>query len=255
MVWWFFACAAPPDATQTFSDAAVAALIAFDDDDSSTIAAAFAQLEAQIESELDLSSASVLDRSLSPVDLTEADVDNLEHPDRDPALALPVALAFDSDFSCAAHDALALLADHTETEPNSPEKYDRTFQSGLDCYPDSCEFLRAKNDLIKQNPLMVVPMVVMKDWRAFEMADGRAARASRGWMLDPADDVDGRATVQQSFAIELWVDQDQGSLRLLVLWAETTFPNSEFDDAAVSSTTALGMNDLYTRHDEWLAAQ
>jgi hypothetical protein len=225
--------------------------VAFDDENTSTIAAAFGQLETEIDDDLDLEATDLSLRSLTPADLAESDVEGVTHPDRDPALALPVALAATSPWPVTEHDRIALLHDVTPTEPNSPDKYDRSFLEGEECYPD-CEFLRSSNDLIKTNPLMTVPFILMKDWRAFELEDGRAARASRGWMEQGASSDDGGVTIQQSYAIEMWLERDEGSLHLLVLWAETVFENADYDDALIQDTTRLGMDALFDRHDEWI---
>ena len=101
---------------------------------------------------------------------------------------------------------------------------------------------------------MTVSLVLMKDWRAFDLSDGRAARASRGWMEAGADSSNNDDRIEQSFAIELWTEQTDGStLRLLVLWAETTFESPKEDDLVVL-TTRIGMDALFHEHDDWIEA-
>ena len=98
-------------------------------------------------------------------------------------------------------------------------------------------------------------MTVRKDWRAFELEDGRTARAARAWIESPMKDADGGATIQQSFALELWIDREPGCLRLQVLWAEVTFASGDFTDEEVASTTLVGIDQVYQRHEEWLGEQ
>lgn len=246
-----FGCDPPPPASEPFNDAAVAALTTFVDDDPAELARAFEQLEAEIAAELDLD-GDATKRSLTPERLTEADVADFERPDRDPALALPVALAGRSDWPLADHDRVALVADQVGIEPFA-ESYTRHFLDGEDCYRTDCDWLRSENEVVKSNPAMTVPFVLFKDWRRFELSDGRAARASSGWMKEGADGDDDKGRIEQSFAIELWTEQEDGTtLRLLVLWAETTF-NPPQDEDLVAVSTRLGMDMLFNEHDEWIS--
>jgi hypothetical protein len=244
------ACDPPPPASEPFNDAAIGALVTFDDDDPAELARAFEQLEDEIADELDLDGDAAA-RSLTPARLTDADVAGVDHPDRDPSLALPVALAARSAHPLPDHDRIALVADQVDIEPFA-DAYTRTFLSGEACFSDTCDFLRSSNAVVKSNPAMTVPFTLFKDWRAFELSDGRGARASRGWMEEGADGEDDKGRIEQSFAIELWTEQDDGTtLRLLVLWAETTF-NPEQTDDAVQWSTRLGMDMLFSSHDDWI---
>ncbi len=213
---------------------------------------AFEQLEVEVAASLDLGGG-IAARSLTPSRLSEADVGGLEHPSRDPALTLPVALAWMSPAALVEHDPLALLVDQVGVEPFA-SVYVRTFSEGGSCYPADCEFLRSRNEMTKENIEMTVSLVLMKDWRAFDLSDGRAARASRGWMEAGADSSNNDDRIEQSFAIELWTEQTDGStLRLLVLWAETTFESPKEDDLVVL-TTRIGMDALFHEHDDWIEA-
>lgn len=243
-------CDVPPAASDPFNDAAIAALGAFDDEQPDVLVTAFEQLELEVDDSLDLKGG-ISARSLIPSRLTEADVDGMEHPSRDPALTLPVALAWSSPAAAAEHDPLALLKDQVGVEPFATA-YARTFTEGESCYPADCEFLRSRNEMTKENIEMTVSLVLMKDWRAFDLSDGRAARASRGWMEAGADASNNADRIEQSFAIELWTEQTDGStLRLLVLWAETTFESPKEDDL-VMLTTRIGMDTLFHAHDDWI---
>lgn len=247
------ACTPPDAASEAFSDAAVAAFAAFDGDEA-VLAEAFSELEALVDEETDATANDYTQRSLSPEPLPESATDGIVHPDRDPSDALPVALAWLSPHPPAGHDAIALLADLTAVEPNSPSLYDRHFDEGGDCYPE-CPFLRTTNQVTRENVLMSVTHELKKDFRALSMADGRAARASRGWIEVPGYDVDGRATIEQSYAIEFWIERDGGALRLQVSWVETTFANAEYDDEMVAATTVYGIDAQFDAHDAWIAEQ
>jgi hypothetical protein len=72
-------------------------------------------------------------------------------------------------------------------------------------------------------------------------------------MKEGADGDDDKGRIEQSFAIELWTEQEDGTtLRLLVLWAETTF-NPPQDEDLVAVSTRLGMDMLFNEHDEWIS--
>jgi len=244
-------CDSAPQATEPFSDAAIAALGAFDDDDPATLVRAFEQLEGETFDQVAPDAADFTKRALTPHDLAAADVEGLTRPDRDPALTLPVALAWLSPHPVAEHDRIVMVADQVGIEPFA-DSYSRTFVDGHDCYPDTCAFLRTSNDMVKDNPEMTVPFTLKKDWRAFVLSDGRPARASRGWMEEGADSTTNADRIEQSFAIELWIEQEDGTtLRLLVLWAETTFESPQ-DETLVAWTTELGMNELFQNHDGWI---
>ncbi len=247
---FFFACDTPPTASEPFSDAAIAALGAFDDEDPAVMVRAFTQLEVEIAESLDLDGDVTL-RSLTPDELAVDDVAGVVHPDRDPTLTVPVALAWRSPHPLTAHDPIAFLADQVGVEPFAIA-YTRSFLDGADCYPGACEFLRTENTITKKNIAMTVSFTLFKDWRDLELDDGRAARASRGWMQEGADADGGGERIQQSYAIELWLEEPgDTTLRLLVLWAETTFDPPE-DEDIIALTTRIGMNDLFVSHDEWI---
>ncbi len=247
------ACEPPPPATEPFNDAAVAALANFEETTPDVLVRAAEQLEDEIFAELDLDGDTTV-RSLTPERLSEADVSDLDGPDRDPALALPVALAARSPHPVTAHDPIVLLPDQTELEPFAVS-YLRSFSAGEACYPDDCAFVRTDNAITKDNFVMVMTFDLRKDWRAYALSDGRRARVARGWMEAGATAESGDDRVEQSYALELWTEQDDGTtLRLLVLWAETVMEPAS-DDTTVALATRLGMNTLFERHDAWIDAQ
>lgn len=244
------ACDAPPPASEPFNDAAIAALANFEEPTPDVLVRATEQLEAEIAADLDLT-GDVTKRSLTPDELTEADVDDMDGPERDPGLTLPVALASLSPHAIADHDRIVFLADQAPVEPYAVS-YARSFVEGEDCYPDC--MLRTDNLLTKSSPAMTVTFGLRKDWRAFELSDGRQARVARGWMEEGATAESGDDRIEQSYALELWSEAaDGGTLRLLVLWAESVFEPAEADDT-VAVFTVIGMDQLFVKHDGWIEA-
>jgi hypothetical protein len=76
-------------------------------------------MESEIDSDLDLG-GDVIARSFQPTPLTEDDLEGLEVPERDPALAVTNALARVSQFPRESHVPLALFEDQTPLEPQCP---------------------------------------------------------------------------------------------------------------------------------------
>lgn len=244
------ACDAPPPASEPFNDAAIAALSAFEEAEPDILVRATLQLEEEIAADLDLTGDASA-RSLTPDELSEADVADMDGPDRDPALTLPVALAALSPHAVTEHDRIPVLDDQTALEPFAVA-YTRTFREGEACWPECV--LRTDNVLTKDSLAMTLTFGLRKDWRAFELDDGRQVRVARGWMQQGATAESGDDRVEQSYALELWSEQADGTtLRLLVLWAESVFEPAEPDDT-VAAFTVLGMNQLFGLHDDWIVA-
>ncbi len=228
------------------------------------------ELEAEIYASMDLSSDNSLDRSLAPDPLTEADVADIEHPEgRDVGDALPVAVARRSPYSIADHVRVQMLADQTPIEPSSPDKYDRYFYEGGDCWADnSCEFLRSENDLIKDNILMTIDYTLWKDFRWVDLGlpdpdtleegeeaisdEERWAIVARSWTTEPATGESGNVTIYQSFTVEVWIPEDSGdTVRMMSLWSEADL-GVELDDETIAGTTRVGIDDIFESADDWL---
>lgn len=248
----FLACTAPPPASQAFSDAARATFARFEDEDEASLAEPVLMLLDQIATELDMSGSSV-DRALTPETLQEEDlVDIPVHPDRDPGLAIPVAVAFDSAYGPDDHSRIVLLSDQTPVEPNSPDQYTRTFTEGGGCFWEDCAVLRTSNDVEKTNVLFTVPFTLMKDYRWIDLGDGTDAMVARGWLEEPGVSEDGNTIIEQSYALEFFAETNSGSTRLMVLWAETTFKTVDYEDDLIAGTTRYGIDTMFDACEDWL---
>jgi hypothetical protein len=248
------ACTQPQDATPAFSDAARYGLQHFDDEEEAALAAPILALEEQIDETLDMSSEVSADRALALEALAEGDVSGIEHPDRDPALAVPpVALARNSAFPLESHIAVAIRDDLSPMEPNSPDLYARTITDGADCWAEhDCVFLRTVNDVNKTNFLMDMTYALNKDYRWVDLEDGRFALAARSWMPEPGFGDDGGTTIWQSFTFEIFVPRDDGgTLRMMALWSESEFSVQPSEDT-VASVQLVGIDDIFKAHDAWL---
>jgi hypothetical protein len=196
------------------------------------LAYAIRALERQVYLGMDVEAPNVRDRALTPAGLVEDDIADMEHPDVPVADTLPVAVARTSPFEVAEHATIAMVTDHTELEPYSPDFYERSFLSGEGCWLETgCDLLETHNDLVKKNLVMEVPYILYKDYRWIDLnlpdpstvPEGepvvnegapRWAFAARGWLKDSAEGDSGKTRIVQSYSIEVWIPRDgQGFLR------------------------------------------
>jgi hypothetical protein len=216
-----------PDADPEFSDAARFLFVSFDAEDAD-VAFAMRALETQIYLGMDVDSNAVIDRALRPAPLQPADVVGLNDTAADLSLALPVSLAGVSPFTIDDHRDIQLLEDHTVVEPYSPEKYDREFLDGRDCWTDrSCGRMNTYNRLIKENALMTVDTEFFKDFRWIDLnlpdpstveegeqpvnlGDPRWAILGRSWTDQVWPGRNGSVEMIQSYTIEVWIPRDGG---------------------------------------------
>lgn len=279
-------CEAAPAADPEFSDAATYIFSDFDTDHEADLAFAARAIEAQLYTSLDLWAESSRDRALTQGELSASDIAEINNPGRDPALCTPIAVARPSAYDIGAHVLYPVLADQTPVEPSSPDHYVRTFvDAGDQCWPTrDCHFLRTVNDHTKDNLLMTVTFELKKDYRWLDLnlpdpstvEDGeepvndgeeRWGIVARSWSEEVAVGDNGNVRIEQSYSVELWLPRgagqqanpDDGSttgtLRMMGLWAETTFTNAEFDEELVSNTTRTGIDQIFERQDSWLEDQ
>lgn len=248
------ACANPDEAAVEFSDAARYGLEHFDDEDATALAPPLLALEEEIYATLDMTSEVSADRALAIEVLTGSEITGIEHPDRDPAAAVPpVALARNSTYPMADHVEVAMRDDLSPMEPNSPQLYARTLTDGADCWAErDCLFLRTVNDVLKENAFMEVQYRLDKDYRWVDLEDGRWAIAARSWMPESATGEDGGTTLWQSYTFEIFVPrEDGGTLRMMALWAETELSIDVGEDL-IETTQLVGIDDIFKTHDAWL---
>lgn len=266
---------APPPADPEFSDALIFLLRAFEGPQAD-LAFAARDLESQTNADLDVTSNNTNDRALAPAFLTDADVADIErtNTDRDIARALPVAVAGLSDFPPEDHAALQLMPDQTLIEPYSPDKYDRTFTEGKDCFGDrSCDTLRTWNVLTKDNLLMTIDYELGKDFRWIDLnlpdpsevpegeeprndGEPRWAMLARSWTSESFAGRGDKNYIHQSYTIELWIPRKQSeegrTLRLLSLWSETEIGGLNVSDDQIIATTRAGIDRNFRAVDDYL---
>lgn len=252
---WLAACAvSEPTPPPGFDEAVHLAFRTFESASDAELAQYVLAMETEIDASLDLAAVDLTLRSFTPTPLTVEDVAGVDVPDRDPSLALTSALVRQSLFPRADHLPLPLIVDQTPLEPQCPEHYVRSFVAGEACWPDCV--LRTSNDLTKTNLLFRASYVLPKEYRPFEVGDGRTATFARTWTTDRVVAEEAAAVIEQSESIEFWLDRPDGSgaLRMMAVFSETTFAELEADDPTVEATLRLGTDQIFARQDEWLSA-
>ncbi len=263
----------PPEAAEDVSDAVVGLWLAFDGEEE-PLRLAMLRVEEQLYSTIDVETSSDKDRSFSMERLSWETTDHIDHPDRDPALALTAAVVAASAFSLDAHQDIQLLDDHTEVDAYSPDKYDRIFHEGEECWLDQgCDLLYTENDLIKKNALMEVPYVFFKDFRWIDLDpegdEPRWAYTGRSYQKETYEGESGKAVFWQSYTIEAWYPRDGlgplddastewtadstggGSTHLWAVWTEPDL-GVDVSEETLAGTTRLGIAKNLDTTEEWL---
>lgn len=197
------------------------------------------------------------DRSFEPDHLQDEDVADLTRPDRPLDGCLPVAIGGLSRHAIEDHALLMIQPDQTEAEA-SATFYDRTFPELDDpsCFVDrSCDLLVTSNHAERQNALLKVEFVLLKDFRWVEVLDDegeheRQAIISRSWFEQEWWGEEGRNALLQSYATDIWIEADDGTtLRYQTLWSESEISLDVTDDA-VRATLRLSIDGSFGRADD-----
>jgi len=199
------------------------------------------------------------ERCFVPDPLTEEDIADIEHPDRDPADVLAVALVMASAFVPEVHaEEVIIKEDQRPTEPQSPEHYERTFVDPTDpsCFPGrGCDRLITTNSILKDYLLVTMLYDLPKTYRWVEVGEkgsGEWAILARCWIEEEFETDGGTIQLNQTYCIDVIYPREQGAARYMALWPETFIEG--VDDEFVYQTTAMGMDELFVVTEEYLAS-
>ncbi len=247
-------CKAPPEAPEELSELSRYLFREFESEEWGVREAGMGNLAAYFADQ-DLTVA-WQDLSYTIDDLAADDVADVEHPNRDLTLQMPVGMAFPSGFGPDGHASVIVMGDQTPVEPNSPNTYDREFTepTSSDCFGDrECVLLRSMNTIVKENALMEIPYEMNKDWRWVELGEpesGEWAVLGRSWCQDIALGVEGNNEINQSFSIDVFLPGEDGGVRYMVLWSETVVAGIGED--VIIGTIEYGMHQMFEAHEEYL---
>jgi hypothetical protein len=200
------------------------------------------------------------DQAWALTPLTESDVADVQHPNRDVTAAQPVGLVFVSAFGTTDQARVIVLPDQTPVEPSSPGLYDRTFLDPEDpaCFPPArCDLLRTDNLVRKENAAMDITYTKRKDFRWCEVRteDGTAPGIlSRSWMPQEAVGEAESTAIYQSYSLDVFLPgEDGGSMRYIAMWTEAEILG--IGGELVVTTMRGGIEDVMMATEEWLEAR
>ena len=298
-------CESAPQANPVFSDATIFTFVQFDDPEPANLAFAMRQLERETYLAVDVDQEDPRDRALIPERLAAEDISGFDqlpeaYPEGfsgagDPIVvgrALGVTVVGLSFHEPSLHPGYFVLPVQIPVEPGSPNHYDRTIDSGADCFVDrGCDALRTTNDLTKENELMTASYILRKDYRWIDLnlpdpaglPEGepivnegaeRWALAARSWDPEVVIGVEGNTAIYQSYTIEIWVPRDgDGYIRDPAdenlgggtwtgdstgggsLRMMTLWSETSFGtDVAVENVTIDGIDEIFVAQNDWLDA-
>jgi len=245
------AACSTPEAPSDLSDLSRFIFREWEADNPVVLEQAMVNLEASL-SEVDLEGERI-DRSWVLDSIEEEDVDGVLHPaDRDPAVCLSVTLSGLSPWPVEDHARLQVEADQALAEPTSPV-YTRNFTEPDDpaCFPSGdCLLVRTSNDVRRENLLMSIDFVLLKDFRWVELDGGeRRALVARSWMDQSWTGDSGATHLWQSFAIDVWLGQEDGSTwRYQALWSESEVVDGVTEET-IRATVRIAIDDIFAAGD------
>lgn len=185
--------------------------------------------------------------------LSESDLGDRPHPDRDLDDALGGANAGPSPHALDSHLAFILLPDQSVVNPDQYEQFDRTFLEGGECFADgSCDSLRTWNDIVK------VAAFGVKIPYAYEKAYVRVGDAivARGWVEEESLSADDQNGILQSYNLDVfWPTDDGGTRRVQAQWAEMKISiGVEPSDDFLYDQIVDGLVDVFEDTDAAIAA-
>lgn len=193
--------------------------------------------------------------------LSEADVAEIDHPDRDLSAAIGAVADTISVRTLDQHAAFVMLPDQSVVDPSDYDKFDRTFLSGGDCFEGrGCELTETWNDIVKNGAFGVtIPYEYGKDyrWSTYTDPDGEEGEAvvSRGWVPESSFGEDGKNGILQSFTVDVFLRRADGeSHRVQAQWTELelSIPLSEEQQL---SLLIDGLHDVFDDTDRAIEEQ
>jgi len=253
------ACTSLPEAPTELSELSSWLFQNFEAEDPVVLAAGMGNLQAFFEAHL--LDGRLEDQAWELTVLTDEHIVDVEHPDRDPAAAVPVGLVELSNFTPGAHAQVILLEDQTPVEPASPNLYERSFLEPTEpsCFLDrTCATLRTDNHIRKENLVMSIEYSKRKDYRWSElMREDRETEhgiIGRSWFEDQALGEQEATAIHQSYSIDVFLPHgDDGSMRYVALWTEASMYG--MGDDIIQATMRDGLQDMLEATEGWLGEQ
>lgn len=252
----FSACVPAEEAPEELADLSRFLYLNFDGDQD-LVADGAGNLADLLVSEFDLDAQDFADRQVAQPPLREEDLGSANLTDEfDPETQDRVAVVFRSELSMAEHLDAVLIEDQGPMEP-SASAYDRTFVDDPGCWSDGdCALFRTTNYIVKDNALYTVPYDTRKHFRPLTLEDGRSAMLARVDIAEAGVSADGRASIDQSFSMDLWVEDPEDAahtVRIMFVWSSVTIHGLDMEAINIDGIIGDGIEDTFVAHDAYLS--
>jgi len=211
----------------------------WDNPDSTFMQDGLASLESILAAKMLGPNGAGSDRLLQLTPILASDITVSPYPmDRDPARTLGTGVVRESKWPVIDHARVQADPDQLPVEP-SAAAYVRTYLEPTDpsCLIDaSCRTLHTSNDVTRSNATLKVTYTLLKDFRWFDLADGRRALVARGWA--PQSYTGDSGAILQSFSLDVFLPRP-GDLtwRYQVSFSENQLSIATTDDIVVAVVT------------------
>ncbi|MFT4622381.1 MAG: hypothetical protein ACI8PZ_001037 [Myxococcota bacterium] len=189
--------------------------------------------------------------------LAKADVGDVSRPQgTDLDAHAGIATAGPSDFRVPRHAELLVERDQTWTDPNTFQVYERTVVEGNpDAFAGGTGIVRTDNVIEKSGAFgIVIPYTLRKDYRW--IPGPVPVVVGRTWITEPGCSDNGKNCVNQSWGLDVFVGDDDRTLRLYVVWLEVvTEADGLIGEDAKIALMAKGNQDILEATDEELASR
>lgn len=160
--------------------------------------------------------------SIVPLDFNDEALDVTHPTDPDPANQSAVVVFRQSRHDFDTNVSVMLEKNQVCIESNSTRYYDRTYTTDQACFEGgTCDTLRSTNEVLKELSILAAGWYDLpKDFRRFELSDGREVAIARSW-TEKVYEGHGGGTFRQTFTAELWVENSAGTVdRTYAIWPE-----------------------------------
>lgn len=194
---------------------------------------------------------------ISPLDAVDTEGDDLPE---DVVLENMVGVAIGawSDWAPEYHAQLATRVDQSPAEPSSAE-YERTFLRPTDpaCLPTAdCVALETINRILKSNAAYTAWIDMYKHFRWVDVVDNHGHSTGRRAMVAKVSTPEvyigeaGNTHIYQSYAVDIWLETEDGPIRLQANWSENSLSD---DPALIRALIRASLDDLFEQTDGYIA--
>lgn len=215
-----------------------------------------AELEAgalSLEGFMLAASADLDDRASTPSPITQADLGGIpSHAGFDPSVQIPVAVSGESAFDLEQNLRIVAETNHVCIESATTKYFARSFESDLSCFLDgSCATLLTSNEVRKESLVADIWYDVFKEYRRFQLEDGREVMLARSWIDQVFTTDSGGGSWDQLVGLEAWIEDGGRTKRFYTLWSSVQVGG--LGDDFYSALVRDGIDQGYGYADDYLA--